>query len=99
MKSGVREMLDVLDEMRYEVEKNRCGMSDMALRALAKAVRTLYRSKVPKRFSRDGMAKELGVSTRTLNRMAKAKGIAPRRDGFKNIYYLEEDLLKFKTEE
>ena len=39
-------------------------MGDMAMRAMASALRTLYRSKVPKRYSREMAARELGVSVR-----------------------------------
>ena len=53
MGSGVEEMMAVLDEIKSEVMANPCNMGDMAMRAMASALRTLYRSKVPKRYSRE----------------------------------------------
>ena len=66
MASGVDEMMAVLDEIKSEVTANPCNMGDMAMRAMASALRTLYRSKVPKRYSRDMAARESGVSVRQL---------------------------------
>lgn len=97
MRSGADEMLAVLDEIRAEVTSNPCRMGDMAMRATAKAMRTLFRSKVPKRYSRDAAASELGVSVRQLSRLVAKAGIKPRRDGFKNVYYLEEDIEELRA--
>lgn len=92
MRSGADEMLAVLEEIRQEVTSNKCGMGDLAMRATAHALRTLFRSKVPKRYSRESAARELGVSVRQLSRLVAKAGVTPRRDGFKNVYYLEEDI-------
>ena len=60
MASGVEEMMAVLEEIKSEVTANPCNMGDVAMRAMASALRTLYRSKVPKRYSREMAARELG---------------------------------------
>lgn len=97
MASGVEEMMAVLDEIKSEVMANPCNMGDMAMRAMASALRTLYRSKVPKRYSREMAARELGVSVRQLSRIVGKSGITPHRDGFKNVYYTEEDIARLKS--
>lgn len=96
MRSGADEMLAVLDEIRAEVTSNPCRMGDMAMRATAKALRTLFRSKVPRRYSRDQAAKALGVSVRTLSRLVNDTGIKPHRDGFKNVYFTDDDISAFR---
>ena len=97
MASGVDEMMAVLDEIKSEVTANPCNMGDMAMRAMASALRTLYRSKVPKRYSRESAAMELGVSVRHLSRIVAKSGIKPHREGFKNIYYNDEDIARLKS--
>lgn len=97
MASGVEEMMAVLDEIKSEVTANPCNMGDVAMRAMASALRTLYRSKVPKRYSREMAARELGVSVRQLSRIVAKSGIKPHRDGYKNIYYTEEDITMLKS--
>ena len=97
MASGVDEMMAVLDEIKSEVMANHCNMGDVAMRAMASALRTLYRSKVPKRYSREMTARELGVSVLQLSRIVAKSGIKPHRDGFKNIYYNEEDIARLKS--
>ena len=97
MASGVDEMMAVLEEIKSEVMANPCNMGDVAMRAMASALRTLYRSKVPKRYSREMAARELGVSVRQLSRIVDKSGVAPHRDGFKNIYYTEEDIVRLKS--
>ena len=96
MASGVDEMMAVLDEIKSEVTDNPCNMGDMAMRAMASALRTLYRSKMPKRYSREMASRELGVSVRQLSRIVSRSGITPHRDGFKNVYYTEEDIARLK---
>ena len=66
MASGVEEMMAVLDEIKSEVTANPCNMGDMAMRAMASALRTLYRSKVPTRYSRVMAARELRVNIQQL---------------------------------
>lgn len=66
MASGVEEMMAVLEEIKSDVMANPCNMGNVAMRAMASALRTLYRSKVPKRYSREMAARELGVSVRQL---------------------------------
>lgn len=97
MPSGVEEMMAVLEEIKSEVTANPCNMGDVAMRAMASALRTLYRSKVPKRYSREMAARELGVSVRQLSRIVAKSGIASHRDGFKNVYYTEEDIAMLKS--
>ena len=97
MASGMDEMMDVLDEIKSEVEANTCNVGDVAMRAMASALRTLYRSKVPKRYSREMAARELGVSVRQLSRIVAKSGITPHRDGFKNVYYTDEDIARLKS--
>lgn len=92
MRSGAEEIHDVLDEIRREVDENPCGMGDVAMRAMATALRTLFRSKVPKRYSREQAARALGISTRQLSRIVSKKEIVARRDGFRNVYFTEEDI-------
>lgn len=92
MKSGAEEMIEVLNEMRTEVEANKCKLGDAGMRAMAMALRTLYRSKMPKKYSREAAANAIGVSTRHFARLASDAGVKPHRDGFKNIYYTEEDI-------
>lgn len=94
MASGVEEMMAVLDEIKSEVTANPCNM---AMRAMASALRTLYRSKVPKRYSREMAARELGVSVRQLSRIVAKSGITAHRDGFKNVYYTDEDINALKS--
>lgn len=96
MGSGAEEMMAVLEEIKSEVMANPCNMGDVAMRAMASALRTLYRSKVPKRYSREMAARELNVSVRQLSRIVAKSGIKPHRDGFKNIYYTEEDIVRLK---
>jgi hypothetical protein len=97
MGSGAEEMMAVLEEIKGEVMANPCNMGDVAMRAMASALRTLYRSKVPKRYSREMAARELNVSVRQLSRIVAKSGIKPHRDGFKNIYYTEEDIVRLKS--
>ena len=97
MGSGAEEMMAVLDEIKSEVMANPCNMGDVAMRAMASALRTLYRSKVPKRYSRESAARELGVSVRQLSRIVAKSGVAPHRDGFRNVYYTDEDINALKS--
>lgn len=97
MASGVEEMMAVLEEIKSEVMANPCNMGDVAMRAMASALRTLYRSKIPKRYSRESAARELGVSVRQLSRIVAKSGITPHRDGYKNIYYTDEDINALKS--
>lgn len=97
MGSGAEGMMAVLEEIKSEVMANPCNMGDVAMRAMASALRTLYRSKVPKRYSREMAARELNVSVRQLSRIVAKSGIKPHRDGFKNIYYTEEDIVRLKS--
>lgn len=97
MGSGAEEMMAVLEEIKSEVMANPCNMGDIAMRAMASALRTLYRSKVPKRYSREMAAREINVSVRQLSRIVAKSGIKPHRDGFKNIYYTEEDIVRLKS--
>lgn len=97
MASGAEEMMAVLDEIKSEVTANPCNMGDVAMRAMASALRTLYRSKVPKRYSREMAARELGVSVRQLSRIVAKSGITAHRDGFKNVYYTDEDINALKS--
>lgn len=97
MKSGAQEMIDVLDEIRHEVNDNPCGMGDVAMRAMAVALRTLYRSKVPRRYSREQAARTLGISTRQLSRVVSKMEITTRRDGFRNVYFTEEDIQRMRS--
>lgn len=97
MGSGAEEMMAVLEEINGEVMANPCNMGDIAMRAMASALRTLYRSKVPKRYSREMAAREINVSVRQLSRIVAKSGIKPHRDGFKNIYYTEEDIVRLKS--
>ena len=43
------------------------------------------------------MEKELGVSGRQLARVLSESGITRHRDGFKNVYYTEEDIARLKS--
>ena len=97
MASGVEGMMDVLEEIKSEVTANHCNMGDVAMRAMASALRTLYRSKVPRRYSREMAARELGVSVRQLSRIVAKIGITPHRDGFKSVYYTDEDIARLKS--
>lgn len=97
MGSGAEEMMAVLDEIKSEVMANPCNMGDVAMRAMASALRTLYRSKVPKRYSRESAARELCVSVRQLSRIVAKSGITSHRDGFKSVYYTEEDINALKS--
>lgn len=92
MNTGVQEMIAVLSEMRQEVERNECHLGDQAMRALAVALRTLYHSKMPRRLSREAASTALGVSPRHFSRLATEAGVKPHRDGFKCIYYTEDDI-------
>lgn len=96
MRSGADEIFEVLDEIRREVGENPCGMGDAAMRAMAAALRTLYRSKVPRRYSREQAARALGVSVRQLTRVVERSGVAPRRDGFRSVYFTEEDIERMR---
>lgn len=42
-------------------------------------------------------AREINVSVRQLSRIVAKSGIKPHRDGFKNIYYTEEDIVRLKS--
>lgn len=42
-------------------------------------------------------ARELGVSVRQLSRIVAKSGITPHRDGFKNVYYTDEDISRLKS--
>lgn len=92
MKKGVDELVDVLNEIKDNATSNPCGMSDAVMSSLAHALRSLYKTKVPKKLSIEKASCEVGVSPRQLKRLANASGITPRRDGFRNVYYTEEDI-------
>lgn len=96
MKSGVEELVEVLEEIKAHAMSNPCRMSDAVFSTLAKSLKALYNAKVPKKYSREQAAKALGVSTRQLSRIADKRGITPHRDGFKNVYYTEEDIDAMK---
>ena len=64
---------------------------------MADRIQHLRRSKVPKRYSREMAARELGVSVRQLSRIVAKSGITPHRDGFKNVYYTDEDIARLKS--
>lgn len=97
MKRGVDELVEVLEEIKENATSNQCGMKDITMFTLAHALRSLYYAKVPKRYSREKASIELGVSTRQLKRLADSAGVKPKRDGYKNIYYTEEDLDKIRA--
>lgn len=96
MKSGVEELVEVLEEIKENALSNPCMMSDSVFSTIAKSLRALYNAKVPKKYSREQAAKELGVSTRQLSRISYKRGITPHRDGFKNVYYTQEDIDAMK---
>ena len=96
MKRGVEELVEVLEEIKENALSNPCMMSDSVFSTIAKSLRALYNAKVPKKYSREQAAIKLGVSTRQLSRIADKRGIKPHRDGFKNVYYTEDDINEMK---
>ena len=96
MKNGVEELVEVLEEIKENALSNPCMMSDSVFSTIAKSLRALYNAKVPKKYSREQAAKELGVSTRQLSRISYKRGITPHRDGFKNVCYSQEDIDAMK---
>ena len=85
MKSGVEELVEVLEEIKENALSNPCMMSDSVFSTIAKSLRALYNAKVPKKYSREQASIKLGVSTRQLSRRAGKRGIKAHRDGFKNV--------------
>lgn len=96
MQKGIEDLRSVLAEISAAAEENKCGMSSEAFSALATALRALYRSKVPKTFSREEAARQLGISVRQLQRDAQAAGVEFRRSGHREVWLTEADIDKIK---
>lgn len=93
---GADKILQVLDAIRADVVRNECRASDALLAELASALETMRRLKMPRHHSREDLARSLGVSVRTAERYAHRAGVASRRDGFKNVYYTDEDIEQIR---
>ena len=94
MQNGIEELHSVLAEISAAAEENKCGMSSEAFSALATALRALYRSKVPKTYSREEAARQLGISVRQLQRDARAAGVEFHRNGHRDVWLTEADIKK-----
>lgn len=94
MSRGVDELVSVLDEIKKNAIENKSSIDDDTFGAIAMALKTIYKFKVPRCFSREQAAHMLGVSVRQLSRIVKKRGIKPHRDGFKNVYFTESDIAK-----
>lgn len=94
--NGKDELRCVLAEIAAAADDNVCGMGDDALRSLAGALRTMFRAKVPKTYSREMAARELGISVRQLQRDVQARGVCFRRNGESKVWLTEEDIKNIK---
>ncbi len=94
--NGKDELQSVLAEIAAAADSNVCGMGDDALRSLAGALRTMFRAKMPKTYSREGAARELGISVRQLQRDVQASGVCFRRNGESRVWLTEEDIKRIR---
>lgn len=94
--SGKEELNAVLAEIAAAANDNICGMGDDTLHALAGALRTMFRAKVPRTYSREMAARELGISVRQLQRDVLACGVRFRRNGESKVWLTEGDLKKIR---
>lgn len=94
--SGKEELNAVLAEIAAAANDNICGMGDDTLHALAGALRTMFRAKVPRTYSRESAARELGISVRQLQRDVQASGVHFRRNGEAKVWLTEEDIKRIR---
>lgn len=93
-----KEKLDKLgDDFKYYAEENPCGMDIETMGIIADSVRKFLDFILTPILSREGAARYLGVSTRTLDRLVEQGKIAkPKRRGFQKISFSRRDLEKYK---
>lgn len=83
--------------IRYANE-NPCDMDFATMGVIARSIRAFLEHILTPILSRDGAARYLGVSTRTLDRLVGQGKIAkPRRRGFQKISFSRADLDKYKS--
>lgn len=85
------------DDFHYYAEENPCGMDIETMGIIADSVRSFLEHILTPILSREGAARYLGVSTRTLDRLVEQGKIAkPKRRGFQKISFSRADLDKYK---
>lgn len=90
--TGKEELAALLAEIAEAAEGNPCGMGDGMMRSLAEALRTVWKAKVPKTYSRESAARALGISVRQLQRDAAACGVRFKREGHGKVWLTEDDI-------
>lgn len=86
-------LLAVIKSIEMLVESNPCGWNDERMESLSDDLQALVSVKHRQEVSRDGAARILGISTRTLGRRVKSGEIKPpHRNGDKSG-------VKFYTDE
>lgn len=95
--TGKEELAAVLAEMNEAVDGNPCAMSDKTMRGVADALRRLWRTKVPKTYTREQAALALGISTRQLQRDMASAGIRPHRKGSAVVWLTEDDVERLRA--
>lgn len=93
--SGKKRLLAVLKSIEMLVESNPCGWNDERMESLSDDLQALVSVKHRQEVSRDGAARILGVSTRTLRRKVSNGEIPPpHRTGDKSgVKYYIDDLV------
>lgn len=91
LKQVGKDIIDYADE-------NPCEMDFETMGLIADSIRTFLEHILTPILSREGAAKYLGVSTRTLDRLVEQGKIAkPKRRGFQKISFSKAELKKYKN--
>lgn len=93
--SGKKRLLAVLKSIEMLVESNPCGWNDERMESLSDDLQALVSVKHRQEVSRDGAARILGVSTRTIHRkVSKGELPTPHRNGDKSgVKFYADELI------
>ena len=95
MKEGQKELMDVAKEIEILAKYNPCGMSDIVIGYIAKAIRSLMLTN-SNGLSKEQVSKFLNISPRTLDRKI-SNGEIPRgkRWYHKELSWRSMDIIKY----
>lgn len=96
--NGKDELKKIGESIIRYAEENPCDMDFETMATIAHSIRVFLEHIITPILSREGAARHLGVSTRTLDRLVEQGKIAkPKRRGFQRVSYSRADLDKYKA--
>lgn len=96
--SGKEELLEQIEIMNELAEANICRMNDSLLHGMAEGLRALISREYHRGFSKEDVARYLGVSTRTLERWREKYADFPDgvHRGTKEVSFDCEEIVMWK---